>query len=102
MLGEYVEFGKRRPYVLFVLICIALFPPAVALLRKLPEFMGFMCFILIGGEWAGALRARLAALGLPHSRWIMVSYVTVVYIPLASFLPGLLWADSLRLRHSCF
>jgi RHS repeat-associated protein len=81
-------FARRWPYVLFVLVSALLFLTFVLVLSttspakglSLPFLVVLFCLIVYAGEWGEILRARLAAVGLPHSRWVIGPYASLVCI----------------------
>lgn len=77
------ECAKRWPFMLFVLIGALLFLAVVLLFPSVPTLAGVFCIILFAGEWSGVLKARLTAVGLPHSRWMILLYGLLVYIACA-------------------
>jgi hypothetical protein len=81
-------FARRWPYVFFVLVSALLFLAFVLFLPKastvevlpLPFLVVSFCLIMYAGEWSEILRARLAVVGLPHSRWVIGLYASLVCI----------------------
>jgi len=81
-------FARRWPYFIFVLVSALLFlifvlffPKASSVeVLRLPFLVVLFCFIIYAGEWSEILRARLAAVGLPHSRWVIGLYGLLMYI----------------------
>jgi hypothetical protein len=81
-------FARRWPYMLFVLFGALLFLTFVLFLPTTPTaeasslpFLAVMfCLIFYAGEWSDILRARLAVVGLPHARWLVLLYGSLVYI----------------------
>ena len=82
-------FARRWPFILFVsvsallcftfvLFCLPTATPHEAL--PLPFLLITFCLVVYAGEWSDILRARLAAVGLPHSRWVIGLYASLVSI----------------------
>jgi hypothetical protein len=66
--------------MLFILVSALLFLVFVLLLPSAPSFVSMLCIIIFAGEWAAVFKARLAAVGLPHSRWLIALYGLFVFI----------------------
>jgi hypothetical protein len=87
-------FARRLPYILFVfvsallILTFALFWPTGLTYEglSLPYLVVLFCLIVYADAWATVLRVRVKAVGLPHSRWLIVLYGLCVY-----FACGLLW-----------
>lgn len=81
-------FARRWPYILFVFVSALLFLAFVLFLPTaapvgmlpLPFLVVLFCLILYASAWSEILRARLAVIGLPHSRWVIGLYASLVYI----------------------
>jgi len=82
-------FAKRLPFMFFVfasallfLVFVLFFEPKISIrgASPLPLFLISLCLIIFAAEWSEILRARLGAVGLPRSRWVIGLYVSVVFI----------------------
>jgi hypothetical protein len=81
-------FARRWPYILFVLVSALLFLPFVLILPTpsttevlpLSFLVVLFCVVMYAGLWSEVLRARLAVVGLPHSRWVIGLYASFVCI----------------------
>ncbi len=73
-------FARRWPYMLFVFIGAALSLIFVLFLSTAPFLVILVCLNLYAALWASILKARFAAVGLPHSRWVICLYGLFVYI----------------------
>jgi len=74
-------FARRWPFMLFILVSALLF--LIFVLFFLPtasthEALISFCLVVYAGEWSEILRARLAVVGLQHSRWVIGLYVSLV------------------------
>ena len=80
--------ARRWPYFLFVLVSAFLFfafvfifpTAATAKAFSLPFLAVLFGLIIYAGVWSEILTARLAVVGLPHSRWIIGLYALLIYI----------------------
>jgi hypothetical protein len=70
----------RWTYLLFILVSALLFLSFVLLFPTAPPIAGSICLIVFAAVWSTVLKARLTALGLPHSRWVLLLFALVVYI----------------------
>ena len=81
-------FAKRWSYIFFILVSALLFlafvlfwPTGLAYEASSLPFLVVLFFLVIyAGVWASALRGRLKAVGLPHSRWVIALYSLFVYM----------------------
>jgi hypothetical protein len=82
-------FAKRWPFMLFVLASgllfltfVLFFLPTASTHEAFP--LSFLvlsfCLVVYAGEWSEIVRARLAAVGLQHSRSVIVLYASFVFI----------------------
>jgi hypothetical protein len=70
----------RWTYMLFILVSALLFLAFVLLLPSAPSFVSMICVISYAGEWGAVFKARLVAVGLPQSRWVVALYGLFVFI----------------------
>src|ERR1035437_8145293 len=70
----------RWAYLLFILVSALLFLGFVLIFPTAPPIVGSICLVIFAGMWSAVLKARLIAVGLPHSRWTLLFYALLVYI----------------------
>lgn len=73
----------RWTYMFFILVSALLFLAFVLIFPTAPPIAGSICLIIFAGEWSSVLKARLIAVGLPHSRWVLLLFALFVYIACA-------------------
>jgi hypothetical protein len=70
----------RWTYMLFILVSALSFLAFVLMFPTAPPIAGSICLILFAGVWSAMLKARLIAVGLPHSRWVLLLCALLVYV----------------------
>jgi hypothetical protein len=72
--------ATRWTYMLFIFVSALLFLAFVLMFPVAPPIAGSICLIIFAGLWSAVLKARLIAVGLPHSRWVLLLCALLVYI----------------------
>jgi hypothetical protein len=75
------EFRHKslRRFSSSILIIVSLWSLLILLLPKAALYLGAIFPVLLGYQWTVALKARLAAVGLPSTRWSTALYELVVF-----------------------